>query len=106
MKKQAYLSCMNALCKQLNALIPIKSEADRDKLNALIAGMRNSHSEYPHCNLYWDRDLFILSGCNEEKIREAVLHGDYLEFVPNVDYEEHPGVVVRFKGGVVLPLVE
>lgn len=34
MKKQEYLKSMNALCEQLNDLIPVKSEADRDKLNA------------------------------------------------------------------------
>ena len=97
MKRQEYLDSMNALCKQLNALIPIKDEEDRDKLNALIAHMRDSHSEQPHYDLYWDRDVFIKSGCNEDKIREAVLHGDFLQFEPNEDYEEHPGVVIRFQ---------
>jgi len=103
MKEQAYLSSMNALCEQLNALIPVKNEADRDKLNALIADMCNSHSEYPHYELYWDRDVYIKSGCNEGKIREAVLHGDFLQFEPNEDFEEHPGVVVRFKDWVFPP---
>lgn len=103
MKKQEYLKSMNALCEQLNALIPIKSEADRDKLNALIADMCNSRSEYPHYALYWDREVFIMSGCNVDKIREAVLHGDFLQFEPNEDFEEHPGVVVRFKEWVVPP---
>lgn len=105
MKKQEYLDSMNALCEQLNALIPVKSEADRDNLNALIAHMRDSHSEYPHYDLYWDRDVFIKSGCNEDKIREAVLHGNFLQFEPNEDFEEHPGVVVRFQDWV-LPLVD
>ena len=103
MKKQEYLKSMNKLCEQLNALIPIKSEADRDKLNALIADMCNNSSEYPHYALYWDRDVYIKSGCNEEKIRDAVLHGNFLQFEPNEDYTEHPGVVVRFKDYVVPP---
>lgn len=104
MNKQEYFQRMNNLCGQLNALIPIKSEADRDKLNALIVNMRDSHSEYPHYDLYWDRDVFIKSGCNEDKIREAVLHGDFLQFEPNEDFEEHPGVVVRFQDWAV-PLI-
>ncbi len=94
---------MNALCKQLNALIPIKSEEDSDKLNALIADMCNSHPENPHYALYCGRDVFINSGCNADKIREAVLHGNFLKFEPNEDYEEHPGVVVRFKNWVFPP---
>lgn len=101
MKEQEYLESMNALCKQLNALIPIKSEADRDKLNALIADMHKSTTDYPHYALYWDREVFIKSGCNEDKIRKAVLHGDFLQFEPNEDFDEHPGVVVRFKAHVV-----
>ncbi len=92
---------MNALCEQLNAIIPIKDEEDRDKLNALLAHMRDSHSEYPHYALYWDREVFIKSGCDEEKIRKAVLHGDFLKFEPSDDFEEHPGVVVMFKAHVV-----
>lgn len=94
---------MNALCEQLNSLIPIKNEEDRDKLNALIADMCNSRSGYPHYCLYWDREVFIKSGCNEDKIREAVLYGDFLQFEPNEDFEEHPGVVVRFKDWVFPP---
>lgn len=105
MKRHEYLKSMNALCKKLNALIPIKSEEDRDKLNALIADMCNSRSEYPHYNLYWDREVYIKSGCNDEKIRKAVLHGNFLQFEPNEDYEEHPGVVVRFQNWV-FPQVE
>lgn len=101
MKRQEYLKSMNALCKQLNALIPIKSEEERDKLNALIADMCNSHSEYPHYAMYWDREVFIKSGCDEEKIREAVLHGNCLKFEPSEDFEEHPGVVVRFQDWVL-----
>lgn len=101
MKEQEYLESMNALCKQLNALIPIKSEADRDKLNALIADMYKSTADYPHYALYWDREVFIKSGCNDDKIRDAVLHGNFLQFEPNEDYEEHPGVVVRFKDYMV-----
>jgi len=95
-EEKAYLSRMEALCKQLNSLIPIKNEEDRDKLNALIADMCNSRFEYSHYGLYWDRDVFIKSGC-DEKIREAVLHGDFLKFEPNEEFEEHPGVVVRLK---------
>ena len=48
MSKRVYFYKMKKLCKQLNALLPIKSEEDRDKLNALIADMCNSRSEYPH----------------------------------------------------------
>ena len=96
MSKRVYFYKMKKLCKQLNALIPIKSEEDRDKLNALIADMRSTGYD-----LYWDREVFIKSGCNEEKIREAVLHGNFLKFEPNEDYEEHPGVVVRFQDWVV-----
>lgn len=95
-KKQEYFDSMNALCKQLNALIPIKNEEDRDKLNASIADML-----FIGYSLYWDREVFIKSGCNKDKIREAVLHGDFLQFEPNEDYVEHPGVVVRFKAHVV-----
>ena len=105
MKAKDYFKRMNNICAQLNSLIPIKSEEDRGKLNALIADMCNSHPEYPHYALYWDREVFIKSGCNEDNIREAVLHGNFLKFEPNDDFEEHPGVVVRFQDWV-LPLVE
>lgn len=98
MSKRVYFYKMKKLCKQLNALIPIKSEEDRDKLNALIADMRSTGYA-----LYWDRDVFIRSGCNEDRIREAVLHDDFLQFEPSEDYVEHPGIVLRFQDWVLSP---
>lgn len=103
MKQREYYIKMEELCEKLNSLIPIKNEEDRVKLNALIADMYNNSHEYPHYALYWDREVFIKSGCNEDKIREAVLHGNFLKFEPNEDYEEHPGVVVRFQNWVFHP---
>lgn len=84
---------MKPLCEKLNALIPIKSEKDRDKINALIDGIR---SEVPDFCINWDRELFINCNGDDEKMRSYVLHSGIVHFEPSDDPTEHPGVVVRY----------
>jgi hypothetical protein len=84
---------MKPLCKQLNALIPIKSTEDNDKINALIYEVSQQVSYF---NLYWDRELYINCGCDDKKVRHYTLHSGKVHFEPSEDPTEHPGVTVRY----------
>jgi len=92
--QEKYLSQMKELCEKLNTLIPIKGDEDRDKINALIA---EATTAVPHFNLYWDRDLYINCGYDDKKLRHTTLHSGKVRFEPSEDYDEHPGLVVRYK---------
>lgn len=97
MNRRDYFRKMKALCKQLNALIPIKTSEDKDKLNDLIAKMYETTMDYPHYAMYWDRELFIDCNGDDKRVRKMVLHSGKVQFEPNEDPTEHPGVVVRYK---------
>ncbi len=93
MKRREYFSKMKNLCKQMNALIPIKEIEDVNKLNDLI---NEARSEVPGFNLYWDRELFIDCNGDDDRIRGVTLHSGKVQFEPNEDPVEHPGVVIRY----------
>ena len=97
MNRREYFSKMKKLCKQLNALIPIKSDKDKNKLNDLLGEMMQQTEDGSNYAMYWDRELFIDCNCNDEKVREIVLHSGKVQFEPSEDPTEHPGVVVRYK---------
>lgn len=88
---------MKKLCKQLNALIPIKEVEDVNKLNDLLNEMYGQTLDGVNYSMSLDREVYIDSGCNDDKIRNMLLHSGKLHFEPNEDPTEHPGVVVRYK---------
>jgi len=93
MNRRDYDRLMKPLCKQLNALIPIKGTEDKDKINALIYEVSQ---KVPDFNLYWDRELYINCNGDSNKLHDVTLHSGKVHFEPNVDHVEHPGVVVRY----------
>jgi len=97
MRRREYFSKMKKLCKQLNALIPIKDDGDKDKLNALLYEMFTNTTDEPRYDMYWDREIYINHGFDFKKMKEFALHSGKVQFEPNEDPTEHPGVVIRYK---------
>lgn len=93
MRKKEHDRLMKPLCRKLNAIIPIKCEEDKDKLNALINEMCSQVQDF---NLYFDRELYIDCGLNDKKMKEFTLHSGRVRFEPSDDPMEHPGIVVRY----------
>lgn len=84
---------MQPLCDSLNALIPIKSDEDKDKMNALIADVQ---AKIPHFNLYWDREFYLDCNADGEELRKRTLHSGIVHFEPSDDPEEYPGIKVKY----------
>lgn len=97
MRRREYFSKMKKLCKQLNALIPIKEVEDVNKLNDLLNEMFGQTLDGVSYSMSLDREVYINLGCNDDKMRDMLLHGRKLHFEPNEDMVEHPGVVIRYK---------
>ena len=93
MNRRDHDRIMKPLCKQLNALIPIKGTEDKDKINALIYEVSQ---KVPDFNLYWQRELYINCGCDDKKVRHYTLHSGKVHFEPSDDPTEHLGVAVRY----------
>lgn len=83
---------LKSICKKLNKLITDKEDGFIDKVNELIYEMYKNGG-----NLYWDRDVFISCNGDEDKMKELVRNSDLVKFVVNDDYEEHPGLKVKYK---------
>lgn len=97
MRRRKYFSNMKKLCNQLNALLPIKEIGDKDRLNALLYEMQTSMTDSPRYEMYWDREIYIDFGFDFEKMKAFALHSGKVQFEPNEDATEHPGVVIRYK---------
>ncbi len=93
MRKKEHDKVMKPLCRKLNAIIPIKCEEDKDKLNALIYDM---YSQVEGFNLYFNRELYIDCGLDDKKMKEFTLHSGRVHFEPSDDPMEHPGITVRY----------
>ena len=84
------------LCDKLNSCIPCKSQEDVDKMTGLLQDMVNFPSQ-PTSQIYWDREVWIDSGFNDEVCMNMLIKTDKLYFEPSDDITEHPGVWVRYK---------
>lgn len=84
---------LNKICKELNQHLPVKSQEDIDSLNSILT---KAHGEIPEFRMYWDRDIYINCGCEDEKMRDLVRKTDKVHFEVSDDIEEHPGVVVKY----------
>ena len=93
MDKKKYFS---DLCEKLNALVPCKSQEDVDKMTALLQDMVDFPSQ-AKSQIYWDREVWIDSGFNDEVCMDMLIKTDKLYFEPSDDLTEHPGVWVRYK---------
>lgn len=82
-----------ALCKQINSILPCKSEEDIDRLNKEIYKMYQLDND---ASIYYDRELYIDCNFNKSKVRE-LLFTDKVHFEANEDVEEHVGIVLRYK---------
>ena len=93
MDKKKYFS---DLCEQLNSLLPCKSQEDVDKMTALLQDMVDFPSQ-AKSQIYWDRNVWIDSGFNDEVCMDMLIKTDKLYFEPSDDLTEHPGVWVKYK---------
>ena len=84
------------LCEKLNTCIPCKSQKDVDKMTGLLQDMVNFPSQ-PTPQIYWDREVWIDSGFDDDKCMDILIHTDKLYFEPSDDMTEHPGVWVKYK---------
>ena len=84
------------LCDKLNSCIPCKSQSDVDKMTELLGEM----SDFPtntKPQIYWDREVWIDSGFDDNKCMDILIHTDKLYFKPSDDMIEHPGIRVKYK---------
>lgn len=83
---------MEKICEQLNKLIDEKKDGFIDEVNAIIAKLHEDGGD-----MYWDREIFIDCNGDDETMRDLVRKSNKVHFYPSDDYEEHKGVVVRYK---------
>lgn len=93
MDKKKYFS---DLCEKLNALIPCKNQKDIDKMTRLLQDMVDFPSQVKP-QIYWDREVWMDSGFNDEVCMNMLIKTDKLYFEPSDDVNEHPGVWVKYK---------
>jgi hypothetical protein len=93
MNRKEHNKIMLPLCRELNKMIPIKGNEDKDKINATIYEVIK---KVPDFGLYWDRELYINCGCNDDKVRQYTLHSGKVHFEPSEDPIEHPGITIRY----------
>ena len=96
MHKEKLQEYVEYACARLNALIPCGSQADVDEMNAILAALFSLDTS-PKSQMYWDRDVWIDSGFNDDTCVNALVYTDKLCFVPSDDMDEHPGVIVRYR---------
>lgn len=84
------------LCDKLNSCIPCKSQSDVDKMTELLGEMVDFPTNVKP-QIYWDREVWIDSGFNDEVCMNMLIKTDKLYFEPSDDITEHPGVWVRYK---------
>lgn len=84
------------LCEKLNVLIPCKNQEDLDKMTSLLQDMVDFPSQ-PQSQIYWDREVWIDSGFNDDVCMDMLIKTDKLYFEPSDDLTEHPGIWVRYK---------
>ena len=102
MGKQEIQDYVTAACERLNALLPCKSQEDVDGMTEILKELFSLPIE-PQPKMYWDREIWIDSGFNDEKCIKMLIYTDRLCFVPSDDWEEHPGVEVKYKFMVEKP---
>lgn len=85
---------LNKICKELNAILPVRCQEDINKLNDIITGAFDKYSWF---DLYYDRDIFIDCNGDHDKMAQLVTKTDDVRFYVNDDLEEHPGIVVKYK---------
>ena len=93
MDKKKYFS---DLCEKLNTLIPCKNQKDIDEMTNLLQDMVDFPSQVKP-QIYWDREVWIDSGFNDEVCMNMLIKTDKLYFEPSDDITEHPGVWVKYK---------
>lgn len=82
-------------CNKLNKILENRPENQKefiDKINEII------YNEVFLCggDLYWNRELFIDCGTDDELCRKMI-HTNKVMFVPAVDPVEHPGITLTYK---------
>lgn len=85
---------MKELCDKLNKCIPCKSQADVDQLTRLL---QENIEAYPDRKIYWSNEVYLNSGCNQDRCQVILLFSGDVMFVPSDDPQKSPGVVVRYK---------
>ena len=82
-------------CDKLNKLLENRPESKREFIDAVNEII---YKEVFQCNgsLYWNRELFIDCGTNDELCRKMI-HTDKVMFVPSDDPIEHPGITMTYK---------
>ena len=82
-------------CNKLNKILDNRPESKSEfsyKINEIIYNEVFQRGG----DLYWDRELFIDCGCNDELCRKMI-HTDKVMFVPSDDPIEHPGITMCLK---------
>ena len=83
---------------KLNKYIPCKGFEDVSALRKLLNEMTaHEEGEFPHNQIYWDKEVYLDCDGNDDKCNELLLFTDKCRFYVSGDPKEHPGVVIRYK---------
>ena len=82
-------------CNKLNKILDNRPESQSefiDTINEII------YNEVFQCggDLYWNRELFIDSGANDELSRKMI-YTNKVMFIPSDNPIEHPGITMAYK---------
>ena len=82
-------------CNKLNKILDKRPESREEFIDAINEIIYN---EVFQCDgdLYWNRELFIDSGADDELCRKMI-YTDKVMFVPTNDPIEHPGITMTYK---------
>ena len=89
------MKTFESTCNKLNKILENRPENQDEfiaKINEII------YNEVFQCGggLYWNRELFIDCGADDELCRKMI-HTNKVMFVPSDDLIEHPGITLAYK---------
>ena len=83
---------------EINKHLPCKDQTDIDALAALIEETCSYRKDYPHYQLYWDREVYIDAGFDGDRCSYIMCFDKNIVVVAKVDdMVEHPGLTVTYK---------
>ena len=86
------------ICNKLNKLIPCKTQEDIDKLTSMLEDIcAHDDNDLYYNQLYWDREVYIDCGCNNDNCNKMLIYSDKLMFEPSNDPKYYPGIRVTYK---------
>ena len=89
------MKTIESTCKKLNKILENRPESKNEFVSKINEIIYKEVFEY-NGGLYWNRELFIDCGADDELCRKMI-HTNKVMFVPSDDPIEHPGIMLTYK---------